>query len=393
MTASLTPGSARVAIVGGGPVGLFLALALARAGVAARVFERRTEGRVASRSIGIHPPSLELLAELRLADRFIGRGIRVRSAEAHGERGLLGTLDFDRCRPPYRFVLTLAQAVTEELLRLALEERAPGSVETREVLGVEPASDGAVTLRLAGRGDQPGDVEERHRYAVVVGCDGKNSVVRRSAGLGFVGGDYVGQYAMADFPDETSLGATAAIYLGPRGLLESFPLAGGRRRWVARCIDGELPGTEALVAHVGERARVRLDASEAMHPSSFRAQRFQASRFAKGRIALAGDAAQVVSPIGGQGMNLGWLGARTLAGTIASTLDAGDELAHALARDGLARQRLASAAARRAEINMWLGRPLARPWMRDLLVSGLLGTPVRSILASVFTMRGLALGC
>jgi hypothetical protein len=92
-------------------------------------------------------------------------------------------------------------------------------------------------------------------------------------------------------------------------------------------------------------------------------------------------------------MNLGWLGARTLAGTIASTLDAGDELAHALARDGLARQRLASAAARRAEINMWLGRPLARPWMRDLLVSGLLGTPVRSILASVFTMRGLALGC
>jgi 2-polyprenyl-6-methoxyphenol hydroxylase-like FAD-dependent oxidoreductase len=391
MTVPDAPGSERVAIVGGGPVGLFLALALAQAGVAARVFERRTEARLRSRSIGIHPPSLELLAGLGLADRFVKRGVEVRNAEAHGERGLLGRLDFDHCRPPYRYVLTLPQSITDGLLRAALEERAPGSVEPREVLGIEPANDGAATLRLAGRELEPDEV--RRSYAVVVGCDGKNSVVRRSLGLGFAGGDYAGQYAMADFPDATGLGTTAAVYLGRHGLLESFPLPGGLRRWVARCVDGEHPGSEALVAHVDERARVRLDVAEAVHPSSFRAQRFQAERFAKGRIALAGDAAQVVSPIGGQGMNLGWLGAQALAATIASHLDSGDGIVRALARDGLARQRLASAAARRAEVNMWLGRPVARPDMRDALVSHLLGTPLRWVLARVFTMRGLALGC
>ena len=69
--------SAPVAIVGGGPVGLFLALALVRASVAAQVFERRCEGRAASRSIGIHPPSLDLLGGLGLADRFVERGVVV----------------------------------------------------------------------------------------------------------------------------------------------------------------------------------------------------------------------------------------------------------------------------------------------------------------------------
>jgi 2-polyprenyl-6-methoxyphenol hydroxylase-like FAD-dependent oxidoreductase len=212
-------------------------------------------------------------------------------------------------------------------------------------------------------------------------------------GLKYVGADYAGEYAMADFPDSTSLGPTAAVYVGRNGLLESFPLAGGLRRWVARCVTGERPRTEALVAHVREQARVSLDVSQAMHPSSFRAQRFQAARFSEGRVALAGDAAQVVSPIGGQGMNLGWLGARALAATIASNLGRGDQLVRALAQDGLARQRVASAVARRAEVNMWLGRPLARPWMRDALMSSLLGTPARWVLARAFTMRGLALGC
>lgn len=389
MTASMAGDGERVAIVGGGPVGLFLALSLAQAGVAARVFERRSLRRASSRSIGIHPPSLELLGKLGLADAFVARGVQVRSAVAHGERGPLGTLAFDRCAPPYRYVLALPQATTEALLRAALDERAPGCVETREVLGAECKGREPAILRIAGVGLAP---EERRSYAVIVGCDGKHSAVRRSLGIEFAGGDYAGDYAMADFPDATTLGPTAAIYLGRHGLLESFPLPGGRRRWVARCADGELPCREALVSHVHERARVRLDPREAMHPSSFRAQRFQAARFASGRVALVGDAAQVVSPIGGQGMNLGWLAADSLASTIASHIDAGTAIVGALARDALARQRMAIAAARRAELNMWLGRPLARPALRDMLVSHLLGKPWSSILARVFTMRGLALG-
>jgi len=386
------PETARVAIVGGGPVGLYLALVLAHLRVSARVFERHPESQATSRSIGVHPPSIELLAEIGLADRFLASGVSVRCAEVHGDRGSLGRLSFQNCRPPHRYVLTIPQNATENILRAALEERAPGALEAREVLGVEKRIHASVALRLAAPQAVESRTEERRAYAVVVGCDGKNSVVRRSLGIPFAGGAYAGEYAMADFPDATRLGRAAAIYLGRAGLLESFPLPGGMRRWVARCVDGEAPTIDALVAHVRQRAALALDGSLATHVSSFRAERRQAARFARGRVALAGDAAQIVSPIGGQGMNLGWLGARSLAQTIATNLHVSYALERALARDGAIRQRVSTAAARRAELNMWLGRPQLNPWMRDSLVSCLLGTPASSILARVFTMRGLALG-
>ena len=141
-----------------------------------------------------------------------------------------------------------------------------------------------------------------------------------------------------------------------------------------------------------ERTGRDLDLSAASHPSTFRAQRFQASRFAEGVVALAGDAAHVISPIGGQGMNVGWLGARSLTDTIAANLDAGGAvLARALERDGRHRKRIATTAARRAEINMWLGKPNASR-ITDRLLGSLIETPASFVLARVFSMRGLSLG-
>ena len=371
-----------VAIVGGGPVGLFLALSLIRLGIAPHVFERRRGPRLSSRSIGIHPPSLELLGELGLADRFVALGVQVRSVEAHGEGGRLGTLDFASCRPPHRYVLTLPQPVTEGLLREALDAIAPDCIRDEDVRSVELAGDDHAIVHLAdGRAE---------RYAAVIGCDGKNSLVREALAIPFEGADYEGEYAMADFPDTTTLGATAAIYLDRGGLLESFPLPDGLRRWVARSDEGDGLRTTELIARVKQRTGTELDPSAASHPSTFRAQRFQAARFAQGVVALAGDAAHVVSPIGGQGMNLGWLGARSLAHALAANLEGGD-LARALARDGRARRRIATTAARRAELNMWLGKP-GTSRMADRLLGHLIETPARFVLARVFSMRGLSLG-
>lgn len=362
-----------VGIVGGGPVGLYLALALHREGITTRVYERRTEPRLESRSIGIHPPSLELLAEVGLAERFIERGVKVRHAEAYGERGRLGAVDFGACRPPYPFVLTVPQHVTEGLLRTALEQRAPGVLVNRTITAARDS------------------VLEEH--GAIVLCDGKSSLVRASLGITFEGADYPGVYAMADFPDAGSLGRSAAVFLGREGLLESFPLPEGQRRWVTRCADSESPTTEALVARVRTRAKIRLNVAEASHPSTFRAARYQAARLALGRFALAGDAAHVVSPIGGQGMNLGWLGAQSIVRALASSLHSGPHaIANALAADGLARARVAKTAARRAELNMWIGRPTQHPRWRDAIVGELLGAPARTLLARAFTMRGLAYG-
>ncbi len=392
---------AEVIVVGGGPVGSLLALSLLAEGVDVRVVEGDPSPRRGSRSIGVHPPSIELMAELRLAERLLARGVLVRRGRAFGENGPLGVVDFSACPGPHRYVLAVPQVETEGVLRAALEERAPGALELGVFTSLEQDEAGV----LVGFHGEAGPFVRR--ASVVVGCDGKRSAVRSALGIAFEGAPYPGRYAMADFPDETSLGDDAAIYLGRGGLVESFPLPNRSRRWVARCDEDRGPrpaevgpnatgragaGLDALVDRVARRCGTRLDASRGMGASVFRAERWAAGSLAAGRVALAGDAAHVVSPIGGQGMNLGWLGARSLAQDLSEALRRGRPVARALESNGRERARVARAAARRAELNMWLGRPGTVPWARDLLLRGLLRRPLVGILSRVFTMRGLGLG-
>ena len=376
-----------VAVIGAGPVGLFLGLALAQEGIEVAVFERRPERRGGSRSIGVHPPSLELLDELGLAERFLARGVKVERGHAFDEAGACGVIEFARCPGRHRYVLAIPQEETEDILRTALEERAPGALRTAAFVGADERG-GDVALRVR----TPEGERVEHRARVLNGCDGKHSAVRTALGIAYDGAAYPGCYTMGDFPDGTSFGSDAAVYLGRAGLVESFPLPRGWRRWVARCPDDRDPDLAALIARVESRTGHHLDPATAVRPSAFRAERFRARELARGRIALAGDAAHVVSPIGGQGMNLGWLGARTLATTIATCFRTGSDPTRALAADGVRRARLARATARRAELNMWLGRPAPDTAPRDRLVRGLLRPPVSDLVARVFTMRGLALG-
>jgi 2-polyprenyl-6-methoxyphenol hydroxylase-like FAD-dependent oxidoreductase len=366
-------GPERVDIVGAGPVGLVTALCALERGIQPVVYERRPALRSGSRSIGVHPPSLELLERLGLAQRFVERGVRVERGVAVGRDGVIGAVDFGACFGRHRYVLSVPQAVTESLLREALEKRAPGAIVRRDF---DPATDA------------------RPEAAALIACDGKHSRVRKAAGIGFEGGAYEGSYAMADFPDTTPFGTTAAVFLGRGGLIESFPLPARMRRWVIRRSTpsfGEVTSDE-LVETVRERTSYRLAADDAVDLNGFHAEHYIASAFAQGRTALAGDAAHIVSPIGGQGMNLGWLGAAELVADLSRALDVGESVPDALARNQIKRRRMARAAGRRAEANMWLGRPTERAAARERVVSALLRGPTQKILANLFTMRGLASG-
>jgi 2-polyprenyl-6-methoxyphenol hydroxylase-like FAD-dependent oxidoreductase len=371
-----------VAIVGAGPVGLLLALCAHREGLRPLVFERRPDRRGGSRAIGVHPPALELLDRLGLADRFLERGVAVRRGLAFGDSGPLGSIAFDRLPGRHRWVLSVPQEETESILMAALLERVPDALQWG--LGVTDAHQDRVVTEDGTA--VPVDA--------VVGCDGKHSVVRRSCGIETTGSTYSGSYAMGDFPDETGFGRDAAVFVTRAGLVESFPLPGECRRWVVRRADdasGE-PDAEELSRIVHERTGHILWACDARGVSGFRAERRLASRLSHGRIALAGDAGHVVSPIGGQGMNLGWLGAAELARVLGDSLRGGRDPSDALAADAARRLRTARAVARRAELNMWLGRPTARPERRDRLVRVALRGPARDALARSFTMRHLSLG-
>src|SRR5512139_3309319 len=122
----------RILIAGGGPVGLFLANRLMSLGIECLLVEEKEDISQHSRSIGLHPVSLEMLDRLGLASEFVQSGVRVDTGLAFFNRAPLGRLRFASCPPPFPFVLSLPQQRTEQLLEERLR-RLDARVVTRGV--------------------------------------------------------------------------------------------------------------------------------------------------------------------------------------------------------------------------------------------------------------------
>lgn len=375
-----------VVIIGAGPVGLFLACRLAQRGLAFDLVEARRERSGHSRAIGIHPPALERLAALGLAETFVARGVAIRRGLAFAGTRLLGALDFGSAPASYPFVLSLPQADTEALLEQRLAELAPGALERGlRLSGLEQDAEG-VTLSLTNAAG----ARQLRRARFVVGCDGKESRVRHLAGFAFPGSSYPDTYLMGDFAEHSALGTDAAIYLCDEGLVEAFPLPQGRRRWVVRT---ERLYAEARAEQLTQLILARLgdapDPATNSMLSPFGVQRHLARPVAQGRVLLAGDAAHVVSPIGGQGMNLGWLDAWEAAEVLEACLTRADDPPRLLATYDSRRRRAARRASRRAAFNMALGRPSRFAAARNRLVRFMLSGPPRRSFVRAVTMRDL----
>lgn len=393
MTEPVDDGACSVLIVGAGPTGLFLAALLARRGVDVQVLERRTAPSAHSRAIGLHPPALHALAQLGLDHEAAALGERIRTGRARSGHRELGAVDFTRAWPARPYVLALPQSRTEALLAEHLVHLSPASLHRGWEVSDLREEANAVTVTARRSSGEPGTLRMRAR--LVVGADGSRSRVRELLGAAVTGHDYPDTYLMGDLADPAARhGERAAlIHLEPAGVVESFPLPGGRRRWVVHTgTRGAERTPERLVELIHERTGTALDPTTTSMLSAFTVRRRLTRPLVTGRCVLLGDAAHELSPIGGQGITLGWLDALELAPLLlrdAARIDAGplqqDPAWHRVERRIRRRARTAGAL---AAANTVLGRPAAaRPAaLRSRVVRTLLRPPLRRVLAWTYSM-------
>lgn len=289
-------------IVGAGPVGLFLACECARRGLRYRIVEQHATQSQHSKALAIFPRTLEIFDMAGIAAPFLVAANRVDSIAVETPRRRLARLPFAPAATAYPFIAMVPQDVTERLLVEALRAR-EGAVEYQTTFVAAEQHADAVTATL----DHDGARETLHA-AFVVGCDGAHSSVRAALGLAFEGGEYEERFMLADVEtNEAFLASAMQLCPNAAGPLAIFPMSATRRRIVAMVQDpqGGAPSLDLVQRLLRERAPAGIEA-RALHWSGyFHIYHRRVSQLRQGRIFVAGDAAHVHSPFGGQGMNTG----------------------------------------------------------------------------------------
>jgi len=328
------PNSPTVLIVGAGPTGLTLACELARRGVSFRLIEAAPAPQRGSRGKGVQPRTLEIFGDLGIVERVLANGrmaMPIRSTSPDGTVTLGGAEPEElRNRPdiPYTTSLITPQWRVEEALRLRLTELG-GAVEFGSVLqSFEPSGDGVSALVVEG------GVAKTIAASWLVGCDGGHSVVRKQAGIAFEGETREEVRMIVADAEVDGLDREAwHLWRQEEGFVSLCPLPSTNTfQYGASIAPGQVPdltlgNLQAMLERRIGRTDIRLHPPE--WSSLWRANIRLAHRYREGNVFLAGDAAHIHSPAGGQGMNtgiqdaynLGWKLAAVAQGASPALLD------------------------------------------------------------------------
>ncbi len=314
----MLPNTTDVLIIGAGPTGMALSIALHQAGIDHVIVDKLAEGQNTSRAAVVHAQTLVSLERLGVAERMVELGLKLdRFAIRDRGRALLD-LRFKGLPSAHPYLLMLPQNLTEKVLGERIVELG-GSIQR-----------GAVATSIVSYPDRVDvTVEENGRTATVgaryvVGADGMHSLVREAAGIGFTGAAYDGSFILADVHLDWPLADEVSLFFSPAGLVVVAPLPDGAFRIVATMQEAPPSADIALVQSLLDKrgpdhsgAVVR----DVIWSSRFRLHHRIADSYRAGRLLLIGDAAHVHSPAGGQGMNTGLGDAVVLGELVADVLN------------------------------------------------------------------------
>lgn len=315
--------SSSIVIVGAGPTGLTLAAELANLGLAPVVLERLENRVTTSRALVIHARTLEVLEPLQVTQELIHKGIPLPYIHIRDRHRILATINFKDLDTRYPFALICPQNQTEAILQNKLQSFGIQIERSCEVVAITQEHN-RIQVEF-----KKGNTLQTITTEWLIGCDGSHSLVRESASIPFLGAAYEESFILADITLNTSLSSQEGhLFFSDQGLLLLIPLPDNQFRIIAS-VDKPLPHPtladfEKILQERGPQ-NTPSTISKLVWSSHFHIQHRLAQTLRKGNILLAGDAAHVHSPAGGQGMNTGIQDAFSLAHALYETIQSKED--------------------------------------------------------------------
>lgn len=307
-----------VLIAGAGPVGLTMAMTLARLGVDVQIIDRAAARTDKSKALVIWPRTLELLDIQGCAHAFVAAGMKGLGARMLANGKELLHVHLDTARSAYNYALLIPQSETERVLE---DELAKLGVRVRRQVELKSFVQDATSVAAIVAG--PDGVGQKVRADYLLGCDGAHSAVRQGLGAQFMGSTLPSDWVLGDLRIDGPLAQDElTICWTDHGILAVFPIVGGRFRVIADVGKsppemGPPPTLEEIAQLLATRGPPGLTAHDPFWLSRFRINERKVADYRAGRVFLAGDAAHIHSPAGGQGMNTGMQDAFNLAWKLA----------------------------------------------------------------------------
>lgn len=309
----------KVLVAGAGPVGLTLANELVRHGIPVRIVDKSAQRTDKSKALVLWSRTLELFDDAGYAEDFMSSGMRAHGAQISTGKQIVAKVSFDLIDSRFDYALMIAQSETERVLE---ERLAASGVRVERSVELTSFTDKAASVETSLT--KASGERETLEVDWLVGCDGAHSAVRHGLGFAFEGSTLQSHWALAD-GHITGLAPTDHLHIfwHREGILAFFPIVGDRWRVIANlgpAKDGDShpdPTLEAINDLMARRGSPGIEMSNAVWLAAFRINERKVRDYAKGRVFLAGDAAHIHSPAGGQGMNTGMQDAFNLAWKLA----------------------------------------------------------------------------